>query len=100
MTRHQRMGTIAILVIVAVLLSASWMMRSCQADEIQNLPETEFREFENEVDSVLKHDRGVKHQAKKHVGKKKRESHKGRRAKPDKKPGHDAPRKLDPVPQF
>lgn len=100
MTRHERMGTIAVLAIVAVLLLGSFLLNHYRATEASPQLMEEVNEFEAELDSVASlHDDAAskaEHRIKKTPKSRKKKSNKSK-SKPS---HHSAPPKMDPVPQF
>ena len=101
MTRHERRGAIALLVLIVLAIVSLWFVRSRTSSptsaEVQQL-----RQFEARVDSLTQaSDSAVN----KRVAKKKKgrqdtagKSKKAKAPKPRKTP--TAPRRVDPVPQF
>jgi len=100
MTRHQRMGTIVILVIIAVLLVGAVGVRQCRPRSADPLLEKDIRQFEAQVDSVmsLSNDNAARTR---HVAKEDRHKTRKKNGKAKDKPSkRPAPRKMDPVPSF
>lgn len=98
MTRHERMGTIVILVIIALLLAGTVVLRACGGNDVPATDESTLIRFEAEVDSMssvltISDSTKNKHPKRK---KKSRKSHSPQR---DKKPRPE-PHKMDPVPRF
>ena len=101
MTRNERRGTIAVLVLIALLLAGSVAVRSCRQDvPIVETQSGDLERFDNETDTLSfpaarfprtssdssrrsQHRHGKKHKS---------------NDKP--KPSKPAPRRMDPVPQF
>lgn len=99
MTRHERMGTIAILVIVAVLLLGTLLLRQFHTDSVNPQLVEDARVFEAEVDSVTaRSDETVPSVQKAKKAPKSRKKKSGS-SKPEPK-RHPVPRRMDPVPQF
>ena len=94
MTRHERQGSIVVLVIMALLMAGSVVVRHCHhaPPELQQIG---IQQFESEADSSLlivpSKPSGV-HKPKHEKKSRKRQS---RKPKPTKQPRH-----IDPVPQF
>ena len=98
MTRRERHGMIAVLVLIAVLLTATVVVRSCRGQEpVETLP-VEMKQFEAEVDSAEATTVAPAQKDRKTPADKPRRSS---RRKADKKPKPaPEPRRIDPVPQF
>ena len=100
MTRRERRGTIVVLAVIAVLVAATLLTRSCRDDvPEQAARQVELLEFEHQADTTRLTERPPKS---KHRGKGKttgRHSRKSKGGKPPKK-SPAPPRRVDPVPQF
>lgn len=100
MTRRERMGTIVILLIVAMLLAGTLMVRSCRHDDVVLASELRIDEFEAAADSAsaaLSVPQVKKH-GKRDGAKKSRKSRPG--GKPSRPERKTAPKPIEPVPQF
>ena len=96
MTRRERRGSIVILVLIAVLLAATAVVRSCRTDEV--IPTEQLQSFEQMTDTstvVL----DTRQSASKKRGKAPAAKRK-RKSKPAKSKPSPEPRRMDPVPQF
>jgi len=95
MSRHERRGMIALLVLIALLLAGTVGMRYCSRDNDATLQSAAVEQFAAQADSAAvtvrhhRHDRKASPSTRKHK--------RPRDKKPKPKP---APRRLDPVPQF
>ena len=99
MTRHERMGTIAILVIVALLLLGSFLLPRLRSGEADPQLIEDVSRFQATVDTVRSHQAPDAAPPKSVKKTSKSGKRKAGRSKP--KPSHQpAPRKMDPVPQF
>lgn len=102
MTRHERMGTIVILIAIALLLLGNVAVRSCGTDEVKPADVVEMSRFEAEVDSAVAADARHKGSSSSKPDSDKTHRKKGRakkKSQPERK--HvPAPHKMDPVPQF
>lgn len=96
MTRHERRGTIVILVLIALLLGATVMVRSCRDDTVTTT--TDVQRFQQEVDSVAK--AGKPTDAPHGKPSKTTKSKRHRARKPERPKTPPKPRPVDPVPQF
>ena len=95
MTRHERRGTIVLLALIAVLLAATVLLRSCPVSPPRIEVEQDMEQFESEADSAMINvipDNPVKKRPPKV---KTRRSAPAKKSKPA-----PQPRRLDPVPQF
>lgn len=95
MTKRERQGTIVLLVVIALLLGATWTFRHCGNQPALPVQSVEIEKFEADIDSVsvpeVKPSSASKHPS----------SHKKRKPRPSKSPKPaPAPRPVDPVPQF
>lgn len=96
MTRRERHGTIALLVLIALLLAGTLIVRNCTCDAPVDALTTSSQLFENQADSAsAATTRPTRHPRKSTP----------RRPSPDSKPNpkpksKPAPRPLTPVPQF
>lgn len=102
MTRHERMGSIVILMAIALLLVASLAMRTCGTDEANQVDVVEMKAFEAEADSAVAAYSNHNGQSR-HKHDKEKKSRKPRAAKKKDRPRNKpdpVPRKVDPVPQF
>lgn len=102
MTRHERMGSIVILMAIALLLVASLAMRTCRTDEVNPADEVVMKAFEAEADSAVAAYSNHNGQSI-HKRDKEKKSCKPRAAKKKDRPRNKpdpVPRKVDPVPQF
>ncbi len=97
MTRRERRGTVAVLLLIVLLLVGSVLTRSCRPDEEYRLNDVEIQQFEESIDSAVviesKHAKKRKNDTTKHKRRHRRTSHK--KSKPAAEP-----RRMDPVPQF
>ena len=94
MTKHERMGTIILLLVIALLTIGSFAVKGCSSDEIELSQSTEIQRFESETDS-LKQVVVPKKDKKPYSASKKRQR------RHDSKPKKTPPaRPVDPVPQF
>ena len=96
MTKRERQGTIALLAVIALLLTVTLLVRSCRhAPEVQT-QQVEMRQFEADVDSAAV---SVPDKASKH-----RDHAPKRAVRPPRRPGKSKPspthRPMDPVPAF
>ena len=102
MTRHERMGTIAILVVVATLLLGTLVLKHCSPQDVDPQLEEEILKFGAEVDSAKATDNDTTVTGTSRPSA--REGHQSRRKKAGKarkKPSRQpARRPIDPVPQF
>ena len=105
MTRHERRGAIVILVVIALALAATLLVRSCRTDVVP--AGIEVQRFQVEADSsaaVLERQQApAKRKNKpsdtlKHKTRRKSGGKRGRKPSGTKPPV--APRPVDPVPQF
>lgn len=94
MTRRQRFGTIVVLIVIAVLLVMTVVVRSCRIDGVDPVPLSELQQFEAQVDSAA-----VTTSDSKPVSKPKSRSKRHTKPARKAKPSHQ-PRRLDPVPEF
>ena len=93
MKRHERRGSIMVLVLIAALLVATFVVRNCRGTE-QPVPVVDIRQFEAEADSATL-------TVPKPAHKQPAPARKKRRHKAPKPPKPaPAPRRLDPVPQI
>lgn len=102
MTRHERIGTIVILVAIALLLAGTVAVRSCQAHQEIPADVAGVNDFELEADSAMAAFKSHEGQTTRKRDKAKK-PHKPRSAKKKNKPHSKpdpAPHKMDPVPQF
>lgn len=98
MTRHERRGTIVVLVVIAVILAMTAMVRSCPSDSLDAEQVIEMQRFQNEVDTVSMTVDGQGKSRKPKAGKKK--PRRPRAKKPKHVKPAPQPRRIDPVPQF
>lgn len=101
MSRHERMGTIMILVIIVLLLAGSVAVRSCRYGEDSALMLND-KAFEASVDSILSDtaarvEPATERKTSKPSSKKRTHTNPPSKSKPRQAP---APRKMDPMPQF
>jgi len=104
MTRHERRGTIVLIVVIAALIAGLAASRSCHRGDTPS-PETQqaIEQFEHHTDSLRTRQQEARQRKttrneKKDADKQKRQ----RKSKKGKKPAKSEPqpRRLDPVPQF
>ena len=101
MTRNERRGTIAVLVLIALLLAGSVAVRSCRQDvPIVETQSDNLEQFDNETDTLSspaarfpRTSSDSSRRSHHRHGKKHKTNGKPKSAKP-------APRRMDPVPQF
>ncbi|MBO4803552.1 MAG: hypothetical protein J5503_03295 [Muribaculaceae bacterium] len=96
MTRRERRGSIVVLVLIALLLAITALVRSCRTSVV--IPAEQLQSFERQTDTatVVMGDRqsASKKRTKAPVAKRKPKS------KPAKSKPSPEPRRMDPVPQF
>ena len=100
MTRHERRGTVVLLVLILVLVSLAGIMR-CHRGTAGPVNTEDVRRFEAEVDSFNVSTAG--HRSDSTGSAAKKPSKKPRRHSSPRRPAADpsrSPRPLDPVPQF
>lgn len=98
MTRRERHGMIAVLVLIALLLTATVVVRSCRGHEPVEAVTVDMEQFEAEVDSASATVVTPAQKDRKAPADKPRRPS---RRKADKKPKPaPEPRRIDPVPQF
>ena len=98
MTRHERHGAIAMLVVISLLLAGIVFVRSCHGQEPVDAVQIEVEQFEAEADSAVAATVTTSHETRKTSADKVRRSS---RHKADKKSKpKPEPRRIDPVPQF
>ncbi len=103
MSRRERQGTIALLAVIALLLVATVVVRSCRHESTVDPPRVEVQQLEADVDTVdvVVKEKAIKRQdgpSKQQESPSKRSPKRFRHPKRT-KPAH-APRPLDPVPAF
>lgn len=96
MKRHERRGAIVVLVLIALLLATTCVMR-CHREAATPVPTEDIRQFEAEADSATIS--SPKPSAKKPASSKKKRRHGSSKPSKPSKPA-PAPRRLDPVPQI
>lgn len=96
MTRHERRGAIVILVIIALVLAVTFVMRCHRPDDVPPASTNAVRQFEAEVDSSAVE---VYKPSPKKTVKPEKKGRKSKSPKPTNKPKPE-PRRMDPVPQF
>lgn len=94
MTRRERQGTIVVLVIIALLLAGTMVVRHCHHASPE-LQKSSIEQFESEADSSLLIAPTKPSDA--HKSKPKKQS---RKRQPKKSKSAKQPRHIDPVPQF
>ena len=97
MTRRERQGTVVVLLLIALLLVGSVVIRSCRPNEEYRLNDVEIQQFEESLDSVKMTE--TKH-AKKHRNDSVKHKRQHRRPARKKSKPASEPRRMDPVPQF
>jgi len=96
MTRHERRGTIVLLVIIAVILLSTLAVRSCKTDVPTDAHEAALIQFESEIDSARVDDTTAVPQRPRHAKRKVR-----KKKQPTRSSGTSPqPRRVDPVPSF
>lgn len=95
MTKRERQGAIVLLVLIALLLGATWGFRYCSNQEEVPMQSVEIEKFESEIDSVAIPDKIPASSPKQRSHQQKRKSRTPKPPKPA-----PAPRPVDPVPQF
>ena len=93
MTRRERQGTIVVLVIIALLMAGTVVVRQCHHESAE-LQQSAIQQFESEADSSLLIVPSKPSEAHKSKPKKSRKRQ-PKKPKPVKQPRH-----IDPVPQF
>ena len=94
MTRRERQGTIVVLVIIALLLAGSVVVRHCHHTSPE-LQKSSIEQFESEADSSLLMAPSNPSDTHKSNPKKQSRKRQPKKPKPSKQPRH-----IDPVPQF
>ena len=99
MTRHERRGALALLVLLMLAVVTLWLVRS-RTSALTPAEAQQLQRFEAQVDSMtVRADSAARH-----LKPKKEKTHKTRKNGKARKPGgkkpSSAPRRLDPVPQY
>lgn len=95
MTRQERRGTIVLLVLIALLLGASWTLKNCGHQDSVPIQSIDIEKFESEIDTVAAPDFKPVPTHRRNPTHKKRKPRTPKAPKPT-----PAPRPVDPVPQF
>lgn len=98
MTRRERRGFIVVLVLIALLLAGTAIVRSCRGHEMVGVVQAEVEQFEAEADSAATATVTPSRETRKTPAEAPRRSSR-RKADKKSKPS-PAPRPIDPVPQF
>lgn len=97
MTRRERRGTIAVLLLIVLLLAGHMGVRSCRQEVDYELPASAVQQIEQAIDSTAA---VVDKPAGKHRRDTTKHKRKHRSRKPSRPHSVPAPRRLDPVPRF
>ena len=95
MSRHERMGSMVVLLLIALLLAATALVRSCDHGEPTLVNVADINEFDKQTDTAMVDVVTPKPARKHHKDKPKRHHRPAGSPKPE-----PAPRRVDPVPQF
>lgn len=100
MTRHERRGAIALVVLAVAVVIAVWLARS-RTHQLTPAEQQQVQQFELMTDSLQQVVDSAKHAAKtKAKGTKARSKKREARGKKRETRGKAAPQRMDPVPQF
>lgn len=95
MTKRERRGMIAVMVLIALLLACTAGLRYCVHDVDYQVQNDEIQQFEESIDTTTMIVTGSGKKPKHGHSKRKRQARKPAKPKPA-----PSPRRIDPVPQF